>query len=103
MVSGAELSKECILPSISRLQEVTMAVAAAVAAAAADDMLSSVTVDSTKCLPELQRASLTIKGQANYNASASNLTASSSQVIRAIQQSQKPPSVDCVRRLQYIA
>lgn len=56
MVTPEELQAECILPGVGRLRETTSAVAAAVALAAVRDTLTSVTVDSARCLPELQRA-----------------------------------------------
>jgi len=82
LTSSEELGDDCILPDISRLPEVALAVASVVARTAADDQVSIVTVDSTRCLPELQGAAAGGAGPAAGDADQ---------------------PVMCVQKLQYMA
>jgi hypothetical protein len=84
LTSSEELADDCILPDISRLPEVALAVASVVARTAAADQVSSVTVDSTRCLPELGGAAA--GGPAPAGGAASNAE-----------------PVACVQNLQYVA
>ena len=92
-VTPEELAAECVLPSVARLRETAAAVAAAVARAAYDDDLASVTVDSARCIPSLRSAAARRSG----GGSGSGGSGSGDDGGAAA------AALECVRRLQYDA
>lgn len=74
LVDESDLAQDCVLPSVSRLQQVTLAVATAVAAAAATDMVASATSSSSRaCLNEaVQQDSLAWSTGKGSTATAKN-------------------------------